>query len=74
MLPVAIDERRHWLSVHDFDASTNEREPVGRKVNHARREGKLAVEPRLDGMAIRRGDIDRLGREERALMAGNDGL
>ena len=45
--------------------------PSLREIDHARRLRDAAVEPRLDRVAVGRGDVDRLRRHQRAHVAGD---
>ena len=74
MLAVAIDQRRHRRPADHIDASACQRESLSRKVDDARRLRDAAVEPRLHGVAVGGGDLERLRRHQRAQMPVDDGL
>jgi len=52
-----IDERRHILSAENVQAGANQGESLIRKILNRRDKRELAVEPRLDGVLVRRNNI-----------------
>jgi hypothetical protein len=72
MKPPTIDERRHRLGVDYIDAPSNQRKTFLREVDHLWRLGHPSVEPRLDQVALGRGDICRRRRYEGAHMTIDD--
>jgi hypothetical protein len=66
------DERGHAASVQIIKPAADEGKFLGRQVFDRRREIKLAVEPRLDGVLIAGLDIGKMVGLERAQVCGND--
>ena len=74
MLLMAIDQRRAWVPANHVEASAHQRKILLGEVNNAWRFWDAAIEPRLDGMAVRRGHIDRLRRHQRTDVVGDERL
>ena len=72
MLAGAVDQGRHRLEPDHVDAAADEREALPGEVDDDRREGQLAVEPRLDRVVVRGGDVRRLRRHQGADMCADD--
>ena len=64
MLVSVVNERGDRVAIQIIEPSANERETVGGKVAHNRREIDFTVEPRFDGVLVRRGDIDKVRRQK----------
>src|SRR5437870_6473706 len=67
--PVAINQRRRWMAVYVVESATDQWEFLRREVEYDRREVKLAVEPGLHRMLIRRQHVSQMIRHQGAHVA-----
>ena len=72
VLAPLIDERRHRGVADDVDASADQWKPLRLQIDDSRGARDLAGEPWLDGVAVRRRDVDRLTGETPPDEAGDD--
>ena len=72
MLLMAIDQRRAWVSANHVEAAANQREVLFSEVDNTWRFWDAAIEPRLDGMPVRRDYVGRLRRHQRTDVIGDE--
>src|SRR5690242_21791761 len=72
VLVALIDERRDRAPAEIIEAPAGQRKARRGEILDGRRKIELAVEPRLDGVAVLRGDILEMTRLQRPNMAGDD--
>src|SRR3989442_7346758 len=72
MLAPSIDERSYCPTAEHVEATAEQGKTLIRKVVHRRREVHFAVEPRLDGVLIRRSHICQMAGLQRTQVGVDD--